>query len=182
MLDMDGVVADWTGHTCKLFGQKPEDVLKRWNPGDFDIEPALGVTSEELWNKIDAAGQEWWSSIPEFPWAKDLYEYCNSMADVVFLSTPSNDPASLDGKVEWLQRFTGNNKFRNYILTPQKHKCASPDHILVDDSDKNIIKFTLAGGKGIVFPQTCNSMHWHKDQVGYVMKTLRDTIAGKRDL
>jgi len=177
LLDVDGVLVNWTARTAEYFGTTEEELKKKWVFGDFDIEAALGATSEELWAKIDGGGHEFWEHIPEYPWAKDLYEKCKSIAPTYFLTTPSNHPSSHHGKVKWIHKFTGNDKFRDYMLGPNKFICANRDHFLIDDYDRNINQFREAGGNGILMPMYWNSMHeFTGDQYQHVCSKL-DVIA-----
>lgn len=160
-LDIDGVMANWHKPCAELFGLTEDELMRRWPPMEFDIEHALGVTSEELWRRVDGGGAAYWADLEETPWARRLYDYCKSVAPTIFLTTPSHHPPSLAGKVEWMKRFTGNDKFRDYLIGQKKFMCAKPGTVLVDDADKNIDKFVAAGGHGITFPRIWNCMYAH---------------------
>jgi 5'(3')-deoxyribonucleotidase len=149
-LDMDGVVSD--AHRAFLKAIDREDLLKDYPAGEFDIHKAAGVPEKTVWRKVAEAGRELWSEMRVLPWAHDLYEELGELGDVVFLTSPSWDPDSLAGKLEWLQRFTNKKDFRDYIMTNRKKLLAGPDAVLIDDRLENCEKFRDAGGKAILFP------------------------------
>lgn len=173
-LDMDGVVSDWVKSCATLFGTTKEELHRKWPRGHFDIEPALGVSTQELWAKVDAGGAGYWAELDELPWARRLYDECTKIAPTYFLTTPSHEPLSLAGKLAWLQKFTGNSKFRGYLIGQNKFLCAKPGAVLIDDADKNITKFVDAGGAGITFPHVWNKMHEYEGcPCDYVLEQLR---------
>lgn len=173
LLDMDGVVCNFVGSCVKLFGKDEDEVRRRWEPMQFDIEFAMGITKEELWGGIDGAGEEYWSEMMEAPWARRLYSFCTNAAPTFFLTSPSHDPRSLSGKLKWMKRFTGDDEFRNYLVGPQKFLCAAPGNVLVDDADKNVQAFVEAGGMAITMPSVWNCMYQYDgDPCDYVISQL----------
>lgn len=158
LLDMDGVICDWCGAACAHFGQDINDVLNVQPPGHFGIEFGMGITREKLWAGLDGIGEEFWSEcIRQYPWAKQLYADCMKMAPTYFLTSPSIHTVSASGKIKWLRKFTGDQKFRDYIFTTHKHLLAKPGNVLVDDDDEKVSSFRAAGGHAILFPQRWNS-------------------------
>jgi len=158
-LDMDGVMTEWIEVCCQLFGEDYEGVMARWTKGQFDLRKVLGLTSKEFWGIIDQRGSDYWAKLPRTPWARRLWDGCNSLAPTYFLTAPSWEPASLAGKLEWMQEFVGAKSFRDYIITEKKYLLAKPEAVLVDDNDEVVQKFVQAGGRGVVFPRIWNSRH-----------------------
>ncbi|MCF8260345.1 MAG: hypothetical protein K9J12_06195 [Melioribacteraceae bacterium] len=147
-LDMDGVSVDFVGGVKNLLGE-PGKTLDDWG-----IEEAYGFNEDGFWEKVDTF--EFWSTLEPYPGFDDFYKNLNEIvSNVVYCSKPSRHPISASGKLEWMQIRYG-KRFRDYILTPQKHYLAKPNTILIDDKDKNVEDFVNAGGKGIVIPQTWN--------------------------
>jgi len=173
LLDMDDVMADFVPSAARLFGKDPEEVMARWRPGHYDIEEALGITTENLWGAIDSAGEEYWATMPETPWARRLYAELQGRAPVVFLSSPSRHPSSLSGKIRWLQAFTGNPQFREFLLGPRKDLCANPRALLIDDDERNIKAFWEKGGNAILFPRKWNSEYEIIDPCDFTLNALR---------
>jgi 5'(3')-deoxyribonucleotidase len=182
LLDMDGVICDWIGAACRAFKADPEDVIKVQPSGTFGIEIALGITRDELWKHLDSIGEKFWAEdIKPYPWASQLYAACLKLGPVYILTSPSTHVVSCAGKIKWLRNFTGNDKFRDYVLTTHKHLLAKPENILIDDDDEKVSSFREAGGNAILFPQQWNSRFEDYHRLGNtrymdVLSTLRDCV------
>ena len=149
-LDMDGVVSD--AHQAFLKAMGREDLIKDYPAGEFNVDKVAGVSLTTMWRKVAAAGRKLWSRMRKMPWADELYEKLKEIGDVVFLTSPSQDPECLAGKLEWLQRFTKRKDFQDYIITARKELLAGPGTVLIDDRLENCEKFRKAGGEAILFP------------------------------
>jgi 5'(3')-deoxyribonucleotidase len=156
LLDLDGVLSDWVGETCKIFGKIASDYDNKWIQGNPQIEKTLGISTSSLWDAINSRGSLFWENLPELPWARELYSECCKRAETFFLTSPSHDPPSLDGKLRWICKFTGDTKFRNYLIGSPKFLCASKNTVLIDDTDIKIEDFRKNGGSGVLFPQPWN--------------------------
>lgn len=164
LLDVDGVLSEWTISCCALFSKDTEEVMAQWSPGQYHIENALGVDSETLWKRIDAEGEDYWANLPHTKWAIEFYHKCQEIAPTYFLTAPSHAPGSMAGKLRWLKTFTGNDYCDNYLVGHAKFLCANACNILVDDGDHNVDAFRAAGGEAILFPRLWNSEchEWHR--------------------
>ncbi len=168
---MDGVLTDFVGEVLRLF-ERPE-VLERWPPAVWDIERVLGVSRRCLWTRIGEQGEAFWENLQPYPWAKELVKLVREIAPLTILSSPSQQPASLSGKLKWLHKHFGPG-FRDFLLGPPKHLCARPDVVLIDDSDDNVHMFRRCGGKAVLFPQPWNSNHeLVTDRLSYVRQELQ---------
>lgn len=163
LLDMDGVLCNFVGGCCKVLNKNEQKVLQDWPINQYDVEPVFGVTTEQLWTAINSGGKDFWANLEEYSWAKELYKECQNYGNVYFLTSPSIDPQSLAGKLEWIQKFTGNPSPRNYLMGSPKFLCAKLDNVLIDDSDENCDKFKSANGTAILFPQIWNRFHLYKN-------------------
>ena len=139
--DMDGVLSDFD----KLF----HDI----SGGEFelghDYEEKYG--RKKFWGIVDGYGLKFWSEMPWMPDGKVLWEYMRSVdPSIEILSAPSRSPnsASQRGKAIWVKRELGSDVKLN--LTRDKYKFAAPNHILIDDLEKNIIPWRKQGGIGIL--------------------------------
>ncbi len=168
-LDMDGVLCDFAGESLRLHNRP--DIIDNWPKGEWDIAKMIGITDADFWEAIDLGGLDWWADLPAYPWARDLCEMCESFAPVCISTSPSQHHGSSAGKVLWLQRFFGTH-FRAYMLGEHKSFLAQPGRVLVDDSDKNISSFVLAGGHAALVPQPWNSGQHGGDIVEQVRKRL----------
>lgn len=170
---MDGVVSEWVASAAHAFGMSHDHLMAQWPAGVADIESALRVTKEKMWRVVDSLGGKFWAELPETPWARQIYDGACKMGPVVFLTSPSHHPSSLAGKLTWMKKFTGNPRFRDYIITARKELCAGPMSILVDDHDGNLHKFIAAGGHGVCLPRRWNSMHAYEgDPCDYALREL----------
>lgn len=156
-LDVDGVLANWVGGVCDLFGYDEREVLSVWN-GEWDINHQLDISTKELWSRIDAAGREFWARLKPYPWAFELFEVCRSAAPTTILTSPSLHHSSPAGKLLWLDEHFGRDQpFREYLIGPDKAACARPGAVLIDDSPHNCSEFNRLGGEGILFPRPWNA-------------------------
>lgn len=128
-LDMDGVLSDFDKHAR--------------DQGKFDAK------GQPKWNELDA---EWWRTQPAFDGMKQFYEDMKEFGNVRMLSSPTVSAGSFQGKAEWVEAQWGKWGLRDLILcrAQDKHFLARPNHILVDDRQKNIDEWTQAGGIGIL--------------------------------
>ena len=85
LLDMDGVVCDWIGATCRAFNKDPKEVIKVQPSGAFGIEIGLGITRDQLWETLDGIGEDFWAEqIQPYPWATKFYAACCKLGSVYF--------------------------------------------------------------------------------------------------
>lgn len=176
-LDIDGVLADWIGGASKLFGIDPEELYQRWPPG-ADITDVAGISMGEMWKAIDEAGIEFWATLEPYPWARDLWELCKVTAPSVILTSPSQHPTSLAGKLIWLDHMFG-SPFRDYLMGPNKYFCARTGAVLIDDNDKKATRFVVdeegipTGASAILFPQPWNTLSKiNGDKLEFVAQAL----------
>lgn len=148
-LDIDGVLVDFVGGAAKVLGYDPK-VVTCW-----DYYPLIGTTEDEFWRAIDAAGSDFWATLPEYPWCDQLVKSCDEVAPTILLTTPSKCPSSTHGKLRWMHGKFGSG-FRDYLMGPKKEYCATPETVLIDDSDANCKKFREHGGRAILFPRPWN--------------------------
>jgi hypothetical protein len=184
-VDMDGVLAntieqitshliDWPDKTHNHAG---DELVRYWlaeHPGVYDPHVVFGVDPDELWASIAAAGEEWWSSIPEYDHMRPLMDV---IIDVVrkrwdVLSHPQSNIGCYVGKLRWLKERFGPH-FTGVHLHADKAQLAAPGRVLIDDCDRNIRAWAAAGGIGITFPQPWNRLYEQTDRkVEYVASCL----------
>jgi len=153
-LDMDGVLVDFVGAVASLFGCPRSEVE---SSGDRAYE-AAGVTKQEFWGVIDAAGPEWWEFIEPYPWTGRLIEACSRAGQVYVASSPPKKCFGAgSGKMAWLSRFAPQvYKDRKFFLGTDKYLLAAPGRVLVDDDPEKCAAFAAAGGQTALFPQPWN--------------------------
>lgn len=164
LLDMDGVVAN--------FVQGLIDTHE-WNITHEEYDSwnwhRKLMTDREMWAKTEV--KDWWLNLKPYPWANELYSKLSLISNIIFCTSPNNDPECPSQKVKWLikHNFMYNN---NYQIGKKKELNAASGAILIDDSDDNIEKYREAGGKAILFPQPWNKNRDIKNPVDYVLKEL----------
>jgi hypothetical protein len=70
-----------------------------------------------------------WRNLPEYSWARDLYDSLIKLGEVVFCTSPSWSPDCPKGKLLWLQDRFGKG-FREYVFTNKKYLLAKPNSYL----------------------------------------------------
>jgi len=130
--DLDGVLADFDRHAREQ-NKYTEDGKVKW--GELD--------------------HQWWATMPAFFGAKKFYSAVRKLGKVKFLTAPVLGADCFSGKAEWVQKFAsrrGKYALMDLIICPAKDKyfLASPNHILVDDREKNIKEWVAAGGIGVL--------------------------------
>lgn len=138
-LDMDGVLTDFNKTFEDMEGQDAHEYNNKY--GD-----------DKFWELIkEKGGLKFWSEMPWVKGSKKLWNYVKNK-DVAILSAPARAiPDCPKGKKIWVKRELGNVKL---ILkrAREKHEYAEDnDCILIDDNEKNIATWKIAGGIGILF-------------------------------
>jgi 5'(3')-deoxyribonucleotidase len=174
-LDLDGVCVDLNSAAIAAHGLDPQTVLSRWatnHRGEFYLHRVLGMEKDAFWEHITQLGESFWAEMQPFPWFEELYENLGKSGHVVFCSSATRAPASVSGKLRWLQDRFG-YKFKEYVFTTHKDRLAHSDAYLIDDFDLNVDRFRDRGGNGILFPQIWNSNHIvNSDPVDYVLEQV----------
>lgn len=171
LLDIDGVMADFTSAMCSIMDIRQDDELRK------RLETSNWVTdfvdAEEFTKRISATKGDWWSNIPLTPWANSLYAKLTAVAPVAFLTAPhTDDPYSAAGKTMWIKKHFNTDLF---LIGKPKYYCAMERSILVDDYCENIRHFVDAGGLGYLWPNSellKNSCNWEVevDKTMYFVK------------
>lgn len=190
-LDVDEVLANWTGAVLTRLGLEPEAIYARWAVEApevwnlFEI-PNFPVSAAEAWGVINDAGAEFWSSLEPYPWAFELFDACQAAGPTVLLTKPSRHPTSAMGKLQWMQRHFGRylgrgargEGFEDYLIGPPKHAVARPGAVLIDDSPRNCAAFEAHGGKAILFPSVGNRRRAHRtDPLAVVVPELQSAMS-----
>lgn len=157
-LDMDGPLVNFNQSFLDLLVTNVKhDDLNQW-----DIWKCLGMTNQEMWDKINPHGCAWWRNLKPYPWAMDLYRDLLKLDDVTILTNPSWSPHACKGKLEWLQDRFG-LEFEDWIFTSKKEHLSRPGSVLIDDSPANCSKFVSVedgGGSAVLFPLPWNVKDW----------------------
>ncbi|MCP4900019.1 MAG: hypothetical protein GY906_23875 [bacterium] len=172
-LDLDDVLAEFTMTALRHVGCRACG-LEDFNPKHgFDIvaqanamivdHPLFIDTGEPLFTV-----KKFWEAIPRSLWAELprskefgflIVESARLVGreNVCVLTAPIDDPECAAGKMEWMKENLPVWLRNQFLIGSPKHLCASPDALLIDDSDKNVDAFLRAGGQAILVPRPWNS-------------------------
>jgi len=150
LLDLDGVIRDWTGGVFKWFDVEPI-VGTTWDATTRHICKEYGITESYFWDKQD---YNFWYGLKMYPYAQRVLGLL-PIDKTCILTSPTLDNAG--GSQRWIaSKLHAYFNRKHYLIGPAKQFCASPDALLIDDSDTNVKKFREAGGNAILFPQPWN--------------------------
>ena len=156
-LDMDGVIADFDQRFLDLSGMTPDEYRDKYGMSQF-------------WDFIDIENKvRFWAGIPVMPGAKKLVDYV-SQYDYEILTAPSIKKQSRLGKMIWLRKihsdlFPDTPKV-NFKPAKAKHQVKSnltKTDILIDDKASTIDTWNSAGGTGVLYTSSDDSIKQLKD-------------------
>jgi len=161
LLDLDGVLVDFVGGACKAHSlQDPfDEPLASEVAGVFWLDKIWEMDLNEFWEPMKDSA--FWEELDWMPDGREILEICEQAVgrdNVCLLTSPSRGSGPVVGKINWIEKNLSEYKHRNLIGTP-KEFCASPDSILVDDSNRNIEDFVAACGNTILVPRPWN-LNW----------------------
>lgn len=169
-IDLDGVSNRLIMHALEVNGcnvSRFHDEL--WpTPGSYDIVAAanklLGkrsqVTHESFWGTV--TDEEVWQKTPvsaEFHYLLRVAVDAVGRENVAFLTSPIDDPRCAAGKHEWFRRHLPRNMQKQFAICPYKKVFASPEALLIDDSDDEVDSWRSRGGQALLVPRPWNSRH-----------------------
>ena len=148
-LDLDGVFANFDKRAMELL---------RVNKANFtETKP------KELWQKI-IRDPKFWLDLELMPGSKKLFEFTKKYSPIVLTGIPTSDPIrSAQQKVIWVKKNLGLSKNRIITLpSAEKQKFATTNgvpNVLIDDREKNIKRWTDAGGEAILHTSVSKSIN-----------------------
>jgi 5'(3')-deoxyribonucleotidase len=163
LLDMDGVIVDFIAGVSDLHG-RPNPYQDPATHGKVTFE-FWGLSREECWGPVDAAGADFWAALPKTPEADRIVNLAIrrfGLENVGILSNPAFGRGCIQGKMEWLNRYYP-DLVDNAVFTAAKHLMAAPGNILIDDQDGNVDSFIKAGGEAVLVPRPWNTLHRRVD-------------------
>lgn len=158
--DMDGVICDLFGEIERIMGKSMAEIRKNKN------------TFSKIWYKVDKIGTKFWSNMPWTPGGKELWNYIKNYNVKILTAVPyssdSKESAKIarKGKIEWIRK---NIKFTPYEIVyhpKDKTKSTCKNCILIDDTPKNIEEWNDAGGIGIHYINTSDTIRKLKQILG----------------
>lgn len=173
LVDMDEVLVDFVGGALEAHGWSLGQLEAERPTGQWSIPEVMGLGLEEFWFPIHVQGAAFWENLQVHPWIHELIDLVEATSDEWYIVTsPSELTSSYVGKLNWLKGFFGDDWDRG-IITRHKHLLANAHTTLIDDREENIVKFTEAGGKGLLFPTMGGSLHpFAHDPIQYLTPVL----------
>lgn len=155
LLDLDGVLVNFVGGMCESHNRP--DPFEEGHT-DYYLEKAWDMSLSAFWKPAENA--EWWANLPKTKEADDIVQLVEAYVgfdNVCILTSPTVNPLSLAGKVQWIQSNYPDYR-RKFLIGPQKQFCAHPGSALIDDHEANIHAFVTEGGHGILVPRPWNTL------------------------
>jgi excisionase family DNA binding protein len=162
LLDLDGVLSDFFSEALRrlneALGEKVlrEDYIVDWG-GPFHMHEVFDISPARFWEIVEQ-GDNFWSSLKPFPWAKELLEHCRQHAEVTIATSPSEHPLCAAQKMRWCQEHLGLSASQ-VMIGSRKYLMAQRNTLLIDDLDPNVRKFRAAGGKAVCVPSNWNTLN-----------------------
>lgn len=139
-VDMDGVLTNFDKAVQDL-GEKAALGL---------VEGAKDEDRDYMYEAIDKAGVEFWSTMEWTPDGKKLWDFLKPYKPAL-LSSPGQLLYAEAGKTQWVAE---NIPGTTLLLEPDKYRYAERDAILIDDMMDNVSAWEEQGGTGILFEDT----------------------------
>ena len=169
-LDMDGVLSDLVQAICDRFGCNGS-IEGIWPPGEYHIAKVLNMKPHEVWGNLD---MPFWRDIPptaEFQFFKSLVKD----RDYIIMTSPThtNMGECVEGKYRWLRKHWPQAvREKRFSFVQRKELFATPNNMLIDDSDEKIRKFNEASGWTATVPRIWNSEYSHRHEIEEIMPDL----------
>lgn len=172
--DLDGVLVDFNRGFMELSSNTEKLTPKQY-------EKIHGKDS--IWKLIDELGETFWTNLQWMKDGRELWDYIKRYKPII-LSAPSRHPGCFTGKANWVNRnlkieqapitdpsdFTEKTRF---ILANHKHDYVEPaktlfgkQPVLIDDFEKKLKKWTIAGGIGILHNDATDTIRVLEELIG----------------
>jgi hypothetical protein len=167
--DMDGVLCDFdqgyetlTGMSTEEANLQPKAIVKNPKTNKEEKVSFFWNLFRTKLNEKNIQERDFWANLPKqeknnFLWDK-IEKYNPNI-----LSSPSIDfrlsqdqqldpkfNQAIQGKKEWINKNLSNVNKEIFVPASQKVDSVAPNHILIDDMQKNIDAWKAAGGKAIL--------------------------------
>ncbi len=135
-----------------------------------EAEGKITPDGKTKWAELDT---KWWETMPAFAGAKKFFDAVKNLGATRFLTGPVPLADGFEGDAKWAMAFrpeSGKFALLDLIVCRSKDKnlLARPNHILIDDRQKNIDEWVKAGGIGVL----------HKGDFDETLQQLKTAIAG----
>lgn len=143
-VDMDGVLCNFEKKAAETLG--------------VPLTKKIDYDDEKTWEKINAEGSKFWSTMEWLPDGKELWDFVKDL-NTTILSSPPKEESCSKGKREWIKKNLGDVPV---ILDSEKYLYAVPGAVLIDDLAKNIDPWQDHKGIGILHKGTASTLNFLK--------------------
>jgi hypothetical protein len=158
--DMDGVLTDFHRASIELHGI--HELAETWPKGVWDYHTLAGMSGNAFFAPMD---EDFWVNLPHIADGMELLRLAEAKVgvdNICLLTAPTLNYGCHPGKIKWLEKHLPAYRHRVLIGTP-KEMCGFPTALLIDDSPKNIAKFTdprrKRHGHGLLVPRRWNPLY-----------------------
>jgi 5'(3')-deoxyribonucleotidase len=158
--DMDGLITDFRQAAIDLHNLHEQS--KSWPKGVWDFHVYSGLSGNAFFAPME---DEFWENLPLLGDGFELLRMAEAKVgtnNVCLLTAPTLNYGCHPGKIKWLEKNLPAYRHRVFIGSP-KEMCGFPGSLLIDDSPKNIDKFSnrkrFWHGYGILVPRPWNTLY-----------------------
>ncbi len=175
-IDMDGVLVDMHTPLIRLYGEDPanyqtDEALAPVGEWGISVEREDLWPKGHFWDKIEAAGAQWWQDLPELPWTQDLWHAAiDTGASVLVLTTPAPFPACAAGKSAWCNQHLNTS---NIMIGKPKYACAKPGSWLIDDRAMYCTRWEKEGGEVLSLKRPWNPTGMEPQTIIDLLRSLK---------
>ena len=163
VLDVDGVLSTFHEDCFGLHSDIPKE---EWSPNE-DLPQLLPLKKEKIFDDLTL---EWWDELGKTDEFDHIIESLTPFHEkgklVIATAHILGDGRSMEGKENWLNKYAPHIPF---IITKHKHFLATPNSILIDDSNFNHDSFREEGGRSILYPRRWNR-NWELEGIDKYLK------------
>lgn len=143
--DMDGVLCDFESRFEHFTGISPQEYKDK-----AIIQYGEKKGMEKFWDVIDnQIGVRFWRGMSWMPEGRQLWDYIKQYKPIL-LTSPSQKESSKKGKKMWIHDNLGDYDVI-FKKSSEKYIYSSPNNILIDDREDNIMDWKLKNGIGILY-------------------------------
>lgn len=165
--DMDGVLVDFNAGFKQISGGQTAPEYEKIH-GKQTIWPLIHAQSN--------GGIDWWAGLPKMEHADELWKFLTLLRLPLKILSSTSSRASKSnagdiGKRKWLlTNLSPAPSDKNIILIDsaeaKKNYAKGPDHILIDDYQKNINQWRASGGTGVHYIDVSDTIDQLKKILG----------------
>lgn len=161
LVDADGVLMDFMGRVAAVWKRDYAGLMKIWPKGEWSAARVLGITDRQFWRRIDT--EKFWSGVRPYPGAAAFLRTLSGRLPTVICTSATRSAAALTAKLRGLRALCGEDQPIVVMQNASKRLLAGPTALLIDDCDRVVDEYRLAGGRAVLFPR-----RWNRD--GYDAK------------